>query len=123
MLALMAATTGFAGTGPNTEEARFPPPAGATPTVAPDRPVALAADPKTNPAAPGDTTLELAPVKVTTTIKPDAVRKTEERTKALPFTWKNGGTILKHEGRRTTTELKFQFDAGNGGWDVLNISR
>ena len=123
MLALMAATAGFAGTSPNTDDTRLPPPAGATPTATPDRPAASAADPKANSAAPGDTTLELAPVKVTSTIKPEAIRKSEERPKAQLFTWKNGGTILKHDGHRTTTELKLQFNADHGGLDIISISR
>ena len=39
-----------------------------------------------------------------------------------PFSWTEGGTFRKHEGRRVTAELKLQYNHPHKGWDFLNLS-
>ena len=64
----------------------------------------------------------MAPVQVTGTYQPPLPRLEEQTPKNQPFTWKDGGTILKREGPRFTTELKFQYNAVHRGWDLLSFS-
>jgi hypothetical protein len=109
LLFLLAATTLSAGTDPAKS--------------VPDTPQAAVAGPKATAAAADDNALELAPMRVNSTIKPEDVRKSEERVKDQLFTWRSGGTIIKHRGHRTTTELKLQFDGNHGGWDIVSLSR
>jgi hypothetical protein len=59
---------------------------------------------------------------VTLYSKPRAIEP-EDR----PFTWTEGGTVLKREGRTFTTELKFQYnpfqyDPPDKKVDILKIS-
>ena len=39
-----------------------------------------------------------------------------------PFTWVNGGTFLKYEGRNFTLATGLRFNAQHGGFDLLSIS-
>jgi|GEM_PF-5326807 len=64
----------------------------------------------------------MSPVRVTGSY-PAPLRSPEvQLPKNQPFTLIAGGTILKHEGPRFTTELKFQYNALHRGFDILSIS-
>ena len=39
-----------------------------------------------------------------------------------PFTWREGGTIMKAKGAHVTTEFKFQYVPRHKGFDLLSIS-
>ena len=39
-----------------------------------------------------------------------------------PFTWRDGGTIMKLKGPHVTTEFKFQYVAKHKGFDLLSFS-
>lgn len=39
-----------------------------------------------------------------------------------PFTWKDGGLLYEHVGKRVTTKLGWQYDARNRAISLLNVS-
>ena len=109
---LVGAATSAAGAGPKT-----------IPRVRWEQPPPPAAVPAEVTAPQGDTagyTHFLAPVIVRQSY-------TEEGTPKVilpvnqPFTFETGGTFLKHEGRRVTVELKFQYNP-HGGFDLFRLA-
>jgi hypothetical protein len=69
-----------------------------------------------------DDVVVMSPVLVTSFhVLSDGSRE-EGRPRNQSFAFKEGGTILKREGPRFTTELKFQYNAKHRGWDILSIS-
>src|SRR3954466_6490182 len=62
----------------------------------------------------GERAIIMAPVTVTE--RRGASAPKEELPKSRPFTLRDGGTFLKREGPKVTTEVKLQFNGG--GWDI-----
>jgi len=133
---LMVATSAWAASDPPTAPASQ-----SRMTITPDPPKAPAARPRLTddlrhrveeakpaaakeaaPPTSSDGVVMMAPVQVTGTYQPPLPRLEEQTPKNQPFTWKDGGTILKREGPRFTTELKFQYNPVHRGWDLLSFS-
>ena len=133
---LMVATSAWAASDPPTAPASQ-----SRMTITPDPPKAPAARPRltddlrfrveettpattkeaaTPPASEG--VVVMAPVQVTGIYQPPLPRLEEQTPKNQPFTWKDGGTLLKREGPHFTIELKFQYDPVHRGFDILSIS-
>lgn len=51
-----------------------------------------------------------------------AIEDGRSKAKSDAFTPQNGGTILKKEGKRVTTELKIKFNPIHNGFDILSFS-
>jgi len=64
----------------------------------------------------------MAPLYVTEFRLPSSPRSEDETPKERIFTWRDGGTIAKHEGKRFTTAVKFQYNPAHKGWDLLSIA-
>jgi hypothetical protein len=45
-----------------------------------------------------------------------------KRIREESFSWKEGGTILKKEGRKVTTEVKWKFNPERNAMDILSFS-
>jgi hypothetical protein len=72
--------------------------------------------------AAGDEPIMMAPVRVRSSNLSIVPRIGEEIPQSLPFTWKEGGTLLKNYGPTFTTELKCQYNGRHKGFDILSIS-
>jgi len=120
LLFLLVATGAFAAPDPGTKPAERPRLTDEMRRSVED----AAADAPKNAVATtsGNDTVTMAPVHVTDTFQPIGQRAGEDEPKEQVFTWDGGGTLLKHEGPRFTTELKFQFNPKHKGWDLLSIS-
>jgi len=82
-------------------------------------PVSLFADPGTGT---GNGAVAMAPFWVVGAYSPILRRSDDEAPKSQPFTWEEGGTILKQRGPVFTSELKFQYDPRHKGIDLLSFS-
>lgn len=45
-----------------------------------------------------------------------------KRIREESFSWKEGGTIFKKNGKNVTTERKLKFNSTHKGWDMINFA-
>jgi len=84
--------------------------------------VAPAPNKSAAPATADNALIMLEPVGVTGTYVPPPRRPEEEMPKSQPFTWLDGGTMLKKDGATFTLEQKLQYNPVHRGFDFLTLS-
>ena len=95
----------------------------ARPRLTPERKLSMsppAPAEKKESVSDGQGAIMMAPVTVTERRSASAPK--EDVPKSQPFTLRDGGTFLRREGPKVTTEVKFQFNARHKGWDILSFS-
>lgn len=73
-------------------------------------------------ATTGNGAVAMTPFWVVGAATPLMRRLEDEAPKNQPFTWEDGGTLLKRTGPQFTSELKFQYDPRHKGIDLLSFS-
>jgi hypothetical protein len=73
-------------------------------------------------AAAANGAVAMTPFWVVGAATPLMRRLEDEAPKNQPFTWEDGGTLLKRTGPQFTSELKFQYDPRHKGIDLLSFS-
>jgi len=63
-----------------------------------------------NGASAGSESVMMAPFGVTGSALPIYTKPLESEPEDHPFTWTDGGTLLRNKGRTFTTEVKFQYN-------------
>lgn len=73
-------------------------------------------------AKPADSAVTLPPVQVGGSYQPGPLTPDQQIPAGRPFTWKDGGTILRHDGSQLTTQLEFRYNPEWNAVEFLKIS-